>query len=744
MSGAPAEPPVGGTGIAGCGRTFRLAGGGRDAGGDGVRGLRRFGPLVAAAVLASGCQSAGATPDRRPSELVRPVPGSSPAGPVVPAPRALIPPAPGPVAQLPSPAPGAPSGPAPVSQAPAAGQIGPDAATSIPVPPPPPAAELLRRGEAAFTAGDVTRAQSLYEELLLRYPADPLGASALVRLGELALARSDFGLAQRQFQDLLLRFPTLPFAPSARYRLAYATYRLGQLDDAIEILKGLLTGNGLDPFQTAQAHLLLAQAQEEVRRPLEAARTYARLLALPPPDDFRTEGERRLAALVTGDRLSPDQLAELAATGPGAAAPLAKLRLAALALENSDGAAAERLAREVLAAPAPPGAPADLLTRAQAALDEALRLVGADAGVVGVVLPLSGQYQAFGERLLHGLMLAAGVFAPPTPGEPPIRLAVRDTGGNPAAAARAVEELVAQERAIAVVGPLLPQPAEEAAKAAQRLGVPLLTLSQRPKLTEAGPFVFRPFTTGPVQGRAIARQAMERQGLSRFAILYPEDAYGTELMQAFRDEVKARGGTVTDAIGYQPGQTDFGKEIRRLAKIKQAPRTRRPRPGEPPPAPQVTIEFDALFVPDYYDRVGLIAPQLAFYDVKGVRLLGGSGWNSPDLIRLGREHVEGALFVDSFWAESPTPKIREFVERFRGRFDDAPTVLEAEAYDALRILLDTLRRARPASREALRAELARVRGFPGLTGPFAFTADREPDRPLLLLTVEGRKIRQVN
>ncbi|HEY8369992.1 MAG TPA: penicillin-binding protein activator [Thermodesulfobacteriota bacterium] len=634
-------------------------------------------------------------------------------------------------------------GPGPVAQLP------PSDIRSAPIPEPQPAptpvpsaGELLRQAEAAFAAQDLERARSLYDELLFRYPTDTLAASALFRLGEIAIRHEDYETARRRFEEMLLQFPASPLAPSARYRLAYADYRLRRIEDAVEILKGLTAGSSLDPFQQAQAHLLLAQGFAEIGRPVEAARTYARLLALSPPAQFRTEADQRLTALLADDRLSRADLAELAATGPGVVAPLARLSLSRRALEEGDPATAERLAREVLASPLPAEAPPDLAARAQAALDEALRVAGADPGVVGVVLPLSGRYQAFGERLLNGLMLAAGVFGGGQPGDPPVRLAIRDSAGEPSAAVRAVEELVAQERAIAIVGPLLPAEATEAAKTAQRLAVPLLALSQRPKLTEIGPFVFRPFTTGALQAQAIARQAMEREGLTRFAVLYPNDPSGLEMLEAFKAEVLARGGVITDAIGFEPTQTDFGKEIRQLAKVKAAPRTRRPRPGEVTPGLQ--IEFDALFIPAYYDRVALIAPQLAFYDVKGIRLLGTAGWNSLDLIREAREYVQGALFVDPFWAESQDPPIRQFVSRFKAQFDDTPTILEAQAYDALRILIDTLRRAQPASREALRQALSQVQGFPGLTGPFAFSAEREPIRPMLLLTIENRRIRQVN
>jgi ABC-type branched-subunit amino acid transport system substrate-binding protein len=692
--------------------------------------------LVAAVLFGTGCQSAGAAPDRGPSPLAQPRPAGA-AVPATPAgrgtatqPPATARPGVGPVAQLP---PGAVASP-----------TAPPGAAPQPVPSVLTPVDLLRQGEAAFGQGDLGRAQGLYEELLARYPGDPLAASALFRLGEVALQRGDFELARRRFEELLVQSPTSPLAPSARYRLAYAGYRLGNIDDAVELLKGLTASNTLDPLQSAQALLLLGQGYEETRRPAEAARTYARLLAGAPPEEFRVEADRKLAALFGDDRLGRADLDTLAAGPPSAAAAFAKLRLAQLAIRDNDFLRAEALARELTATPAPPGVTADLASRAQAVLDEALRHVGVDPTVIGVVLPLSGRYQTFGERLLHGLMQAVGVFSTPVAGDPGFRLAVRDSGGNPAAAARAIEELVSQERAIAIVGPLLNAPAEEAAKTAQRLGVPLLTLTQRPKVTDIGPFVFRPFTTLGLQAQGIARAAMEREGLSRFVVLYPEDPSGIEMMEAFRAEVVARGGTVTDAVAYKPKQTDFGKEIRQIAKVKQSPRTRRPKPGEPPPAPSVTIEFDALFIPDYYDRVGLIAPQLAFYDVKGIRLLGFSGWNAPDLVRLGREHVDGALFVDAFWADSPTPAIRDFVDRFKTRFDETPTVLEAQAYDALRMLLDTIRRARPASRDQLRQALAAVQGFPGLTGPFGFGPTREPQRPLLLLTIENRRIRQVN
>ncbi|NIQ94532.1 MAG: hypothetical protein GWN87_10185, partial [Desulfuromonadales bacterium] len=64
------------------------------------------------------------------------------------------------------------------------------------------------------------------------------------------------------------------------------------------------------------------------------------------------------------------------------------------------------------------------------------------------------------------------------------------------------------------------------------------------------------------------------------------------------------------------------------------------------------VDFDALFIPDYADRVGMIAPQLAYYGIEELPLLGINGWNSPDLLRVAGAFVEGAIFVDGFFAYS--------------------------------------------------------------------------------------------
>ena len=49
------------------------------------------------------------------------------------------------------------------------------------------------------------------------------------------------------------------------------------------------------------------------------------------------------------------------------------------------------------------------------------------------------------------------------------------------------------------------------------------------------------------------------------------------------------------------------------------------------------VDFDALFIAESYENVVLIAPQLAFHEVFGPRLLGPDGWYHEDLVRVVRQ-----------------------------------------------------------------------------------------------------------
>jgi ABC-type branched-subunit amino acid transport system substrate-binding protein len=151
------------------------------------------------------------------------------------------------------------------------------------------------------------------------------------------------------------------------------------------------------------------------------------------------------------------------------------------------------------------------------------------------------------------------------------------------------------------------------------------------------------------------------------------------------------------------------------------------------------VTFEALFVADTYEKAALIAPQLAFHEVQEMQLLGPSGWNHPDLLSIGGRHVEGAVFTETFFAESRFAFVAEFSDRYRATFGAHPDVLAAQAFDAANLALVQLAKGL-TSRTEMREGLLTVRAYPGVSGITTIRADGNARKRPFVLGVRGGHI----
>jgi branched-chain amino acid transport system substrate-binding protein len=351
----------------------------------------------------------------------------------------------------------------------------------------------------------------------------------------------------------------------------------------------------------------------------------------------------------------------------------------------------------------------------------------AERYTIGCIFPLSGRYAEIGNRALDAALLASGVFNGTK--ETPVRLLIEDSRSDPAAAG-----------ATCILGPLGSQEALEAAKNAQRLKIPILTLTQREGITGVGDYVFRNFLTAAMQIRAVVQYARTEWGHRRFAVLYPDDLYGREMSRLFKDEVRRRGGEIRKEKSYKTDQTDFAEEMAALggtAPVKDGAEVAAEIP------PKTAPGFDALFIPDSAFRVAMIVPQLAYYDLTGIRLLGASGWDAPELLKTDPEHLQGAVFVNGFFANSFRPEVNPFTEAFYMAYGREPDSMEAHIYDAAGMAVRILSENRGGTREAFRNALMQIKGYPGVTGKTSFPATRDAEKELFILTVKDGQVMQV-
>lgn len=358
--------------------------------------------------------------------------------------------------------------------------------------------------------------------------------------------------------------------------------------------------------------------------------------------------------------------------------------------------------------------------------------------VIGALLPLTGKQAALGNRVLDGLIAGLDLFDRRRAA--PVELRIENYGSDPAAVNRAVAKLADEVRVLAIIGPPEFEAARVAAKAAQSAQVPLLALS--PVVASEGPrdFVFSDQRSDEREARTMASYAVKDLGLTRLVVLYPENAYGTAMMNAFRAEVQRLGSKVRRVQSYNPNQTDFSGEIKKLAAIR-APRPSTKKKGaEPAKTPPPVLDFDALYLPDAFRRVRMILPQLAFHDVRGVQLLGTSQWYVPEGIRKEMDYFEGSVLTAPFFAESSKRSVMNFTDTFFGATGREPDYREALAYDTSRMLLDALRDRGVTDRRTLRDRLRRIEAFEGVTGWVSMTKAGEMQRGSFILKVESRQI----
>jgi ABC-type branched-subunit amino acid transport system substrate-binding protein len=329
---------------------------------------------------------------------------------------------------------------------------------------------------------------------------------------------------------------------------------------------------------------------------------------------------------------------------------------------------------------------------------------------IAALLPLSGQYATYGQRSLNGIKLALGTQAG--------ALQVRDSKGEPQVARAALDELIADPNIIAVIGPLRSKTAEAIAPRAERAGLPMVVLSQQEGVT--GRWVIQPAMTSERQATELAEYAIA-QGLRRVAILYPNDPYGIALSSAFRQQIDRRGGTVVGSVVYEPTQKEFSVELLSVDKwIK----------GD---------GLQAVFIPDFAPTALPLATQLRRAH-PGVVLLGSNGWNDPAALGPVAADLDGAVFVDGFFASSQRRATQDFVAAYRAAYNSAPEILEAQAYDAAALVGRALQSgARSRAQMGAALQSSRIEGAAGTVA----MSPQGVQRQLFLLRLSNGTISEI-
>ena len=147
-------------------------------------------------------------------------------------------------------------------------------------------------------------------------------------------------------------------------------------------------------------------------------------------------------------------------------------------------------------------------------------------------------------------------------------------------------------------------------------------------------------------------------------------------------------------------------------------------------------DADVLFLPDYYNKVGLIAKQAQEKGLK-IQLVGPDGWDSPDLMKIAGSAIEGGYFSNHYSPDDLRPEVVAWVKKYREKHGQVPDALGTLAYDATNLLLEAVRKAGSDDPRKIRDALATIRDFKAVSGKSTLDGNGDMIKSAAILKIEG-------
>ena len=626
--------------------------------------------------------------------------------------------------------------------------------------------QLFQMAEEQFQAKSYENALQLFQEYLRKYPDGAMAPAAQMKIGIIHSSLGNYEDARQAYLVLTEQYPTTSFAQDAYFEYLYSYYQEAEYHELIQ--QAPVVMQNMDSSEHIfRTYALIGDAYMALGSPIDAIQFY-----IEAQNRSTMMGQEAIALKIK------EAIAQLDSDDVAILLDTAELKLPVdyllfqlglnYAMEEKYGDAINVLEEFVERYPDHDNAPL-----ARSLIVEIQKNALFQRYTLGCLLPLSGHYEKFGLRALRGIELALDRFSSQS-GNPAVNIIVKDTGGDPDKTRQAIQELN-EEQVAAIIGPLVT--AQIAAREAQELGIPIVTITQKDNITSIGNNVFRNFITPQMQVKAISDYVIDELGLRQFAILYPDETYGDTFMNLFWDQLIEKGGYVVGVQSYDPKGTDFAAPIKKLVGLYyETPEDLKPEleiyflededqteaEEEPPPQdelqpegeeetdlaeeeeePRPIVDFEAIFIPDSPRTAGLIIPQLAYYDVTDVLLMGTNVWHSKSLIKMADQYAQGAIMPDAFFVNSESPQVRAFVDRFEETYQEKPGFIEAVVYDSAMLLLDIINNPHVRYRSELREELLNLIEFQGVTGLTRFDENGDAQKKLQLLTIKGRRFVEV-
>jgi branched-chain amino acid transport system substrate-binding protein len=346
----------------------------------------------------------------------------------------------------------------------------------------------------------------------------------------------------------------------------------------------------------------------------------------------------------------------------------------------------------------------------------------ADVIKIGVNYELSGKVATYGQASVEGIELAVKEIneAGGINGKK-IELVKADNKSDAAEATTIATRLMTRDKVIAVLGPATSGAFMSTIPVATQNKIPVISGSataDNVTVDESGvkEYAFRICFNDSYQGSVMGTYSLKNLSKSKAVIIMDSSSdYAKGLADNFQKVFEEGGGKIVGKEAYVAGDKDFNAIV---TKIKG-------------------LDFDVIFIPGYYEEVGLIIKQARDQGIN-VPILGADGFDSPVLVELaGAEALNDVYFSNHYSSLDQNPVVQDFIKAFKAEYNKEPDAFNALGYDLAKFVVDGITRAKSLTGEALKDALEATTNFVGVTGSFSIDENHNPLKAVVVIGLKN-------
>jgi branched-chain amino acid transport system substrate-binding protein len=299
---------------------------------------------------------------------------------------------------------------------------------------------------------------------------------------------------------------------------------------------------------------------------------------------------------------------------------------------------------------------------------------------IGVILPMTGQQATTGKQIEGAIKLWQQQTGSKIGGRK-VEVIIKDDATTPDTTRRLAQELVVNDKVVAIAGFGITPSALATAPIATQSKTPMVVMAAATSaITEASPFVVRSSFTLPQAAVALAEWA-PKNGIKRVVTLVADYGPGNDAEKYFADRFLLNGGQVLDKLRTPLRSPDFAPVLQKVRDAK----------------PDALFVFlpsgqGAQFMKQFAER-GL--------DKAGIRLIATGDVTDDDQLADMGDVALGVVNSHHYSAAHPSAMNKKFVADFEALNKFRPNFMAVGGYDGMRLIAKGLEQTKGAGGQAL-------------------------------------------